>query len=603
MSRFDNRFFFVVAMLTFSTVPSKAAHFVQNEQSNNQQPNESNGASVDLSPAKWPNGELKRSLKTNKQIGHKNKTATSQTAVIAGTTGAPAVRAGLEAMKQGGSAADGALTTALAQITLSQGSWNSYAGILTMVYYDAETGKVHSMNAAYNTVLGEEDPLSIPAQASGRTVLVPGFMAGVESAHQRFGKLPFNQLFVPAIYFAENGFELTSLNWRMMSARTDVLSRLQQTKDVFTNPATNKFYQEGELFKQPELARTLTCVSKLGSKYMYTGKWAKKLVKVVNKQGGKLSLEDLKRYKVLWNEPIRVSYNGVEFVLPGLPGDGGVHVAETLNLLSASKINQADHYSKSAESLYWLAQFNTVFVQSYYPESATRAIFGKKVTKAERARLEFANELWSKMRNDEFPLTPAPKNKIGGHSDAVVAIDRWGNVAAICHSINTEIWGRTGINVDGISIPDSATIQKEAVNRAGPGKRLPEMTEPMIVLRNGKPIAAFSSIGAGLHARTMCALTNFLDHDLGLREAIQSPSLHLPQFDFAGNPTQTVSEGDFPARILDEVRKMGLKIKVIPKTARATWGYVIGATIDPSTGRRTAVSTDSFNAPALGVSK
>ena len=132
-----------------------------------------------------------------------------------------------------------------------QGAWNSYAGIMTMIYYDASTGEIHSMNAGYNTILAEDDPLTIPDKASGRTVLVPGYMAGVQAAHDRFGRLPFDQLFVPAIYFAKDGFELTSLNESMMNARTDVLSRLPTTKKLYTDKSTGKFFQKDQLFKQP----------------------------------------------------------------------------------------------------------------------------------------------------------------------------------------------------------------------------------------------------------------------------------------------------------------------------------------------------------------
>ena len=111
--------------------------------------------------------------------------------MIAGTSEPFAVHAGFEIMRHGGNAADAALTTALAQVALTAGSAISYAGILNAVYYDAASGKVYTLNASYNTVQNEEDPLSIPGwgEHSGRTALVPGFMAGVQALHDRFGRL------------------------------------------------------------------------------------------------------------------------------------------------------------------------------------------------------------------------------------------------------------------------------------------------------------------------------------------------------------------------------------------------------------------------------
>src|SRR5215831_391769 len=118
-----------------------------------------------------------------------------------------AVHAGVKVLQQGGNAADAALTTSLAQIALTGGAAISYAGIMTAVYYDAASNNVYTLNAAYNTVKDETDPLTIPSigEHSGRTALVPGFMAGVQALHDRFGKAPFPALFEPAIWIAGHG--------------------------------------------------------------------------------------------------------------------------------------------------------------------------------------------------------------------------------------------------------------------------------------------------------------------------------------------------------------------------------------------------------------
>src|SRR5262249_12618758 len=100
--------------------------------------------------------------------------------VVVGTTGPLAVHAGLETLKKGGSAADAAMATALAQVTECGGCYVSFAGILGMTYFDAATGKVHHLNAAYDTFREEDEPRTIPrGKPSGRTALVPGFLAGV----------------------------------------------------------------------------------------------------------------------------------------------------------------------------------------------------------------------------------------------------------------------------------------------------------------------------------------------------------------------------------------------------------------------------------------
>ena len=143
------------------------------------------GQEVSLSPANWEQGELERNLELLQQMPTPNPLLKGTKGAITGTYSAPAMRAGFEALRHGGSAVDAALTSANAQIVFCAGGWVSYTGILTMVYYDAETGTVHNLNAGYNTVLGEDDPMSIPGNAnlmndiwggtpSGRSALVQG---------------------------------------------------------------------------------------------------------------------------------------------------------------------------------------------------------------------------------------------------------------------------------------------------------------------------------------------------------------------------------------------------------------------------------------------
>jgi gamma-glutamyltranspeptidase/glutathione hydrolase len=105
-----------------------------------------------------------------------------------------------------------------------------------------------------------------------------------------------------------------------------------------------------------------------------------------------------------------------------------------------------------------------------------------------------------------MPSIPAPRTTQTAHSDAVVAVDAAGNMAAVVHTINTVNWGSTGIFVGGISIPDSAAFQQPAIAARAPGSRLPDFTNPGVALRDGKPALTFSGIGTGVDVRTLGAL-------------------------------------------------------------------------------------------------
>ena len=567
----------------------------------------------DLSPKKWGSCELQVYNWLNRQFGLQNVLAEGRNGVIAGTTSASAQRAGLEAMRQGGSAVDAALTTALTQISLAMGSWVSYAGIFTMLFYDAESGQFYNLNAGYNTVLGENDPMTIPAQtsvlsptaesepkSSGRTALVPGFMAGVEAAHKKFGKLPFAALFAPAVHYAENGFEVLSLHSRMIQRRRKVLSRLPETKSIFTK-RDGTWYAEGDFFKQPELAVTLRRIAKQGADYMYTGEWGRKFVEAVRRDGGKMTMEDLERYEAMWTDPLQITYNGHKIYAHGLPAQGGAHLAEALNVAGKAGLAGMGHYSESPIALFWLSQITNLMSLSFLPGKTVSSLLGEAdISLAARASEEHAQRVWPMMSSGKFPLTQVPALEDTKHSDAVVAIDRWGNIAAIVHTINTSSWGETGIFVDGVSIPDSAAFQQLLISETGPGKRLPDPTEPLIIAREGKPVAALSSIGSGLHQKTISVLLNLIDFQMDLKRAIDSPSIHLPKYEEDGSSRPQVFEGDFCTHLLTGLKKLGLEAIVVPNTieARAPRGYVVGASLNPKTGYQ-AVATDTLNGRAL----
>src|SRR5262249_42474660 len=214
-----------------------------------------------------------------------------------------------------------------------------------------------------------------------------------------------------------------------------------------------------------------------------------------------------------------------------------------------------------------------------------------------RVKKESARLLWRKMHEpawEKMLSVFTPKGKADNHSAGVVAVDGQGNVAAVLHSINTVVWGTTGIFVDGISIPDSATFQQSQIARIKPGDRLPETTNPVIVLKNDKPYLASSCIGSALHQTTMSNLVNVLDFDMDLKKSIDTPYFMGPYF---GSPLgggvpqmymEVLAEGEFDENLVKAVVAKGQAIKLIPKNQ--TGGYWVAIQIDPKTGKRVGVA-------------
>lgn len=169
---------------------------------------------INLKPTVWGDSELRK----YNDLTHKTFKGSAATPLAKGNNGAviatysaPSIRASLEALKQGGTAADTVAMVALTQVALSGGFGVSYSGLFNMLYFDAASGKVFDLNASYNVPQNETDPASIPGKvdlsnlklntpANGRSTLIPGFLKGIDAANRRFDKLPFENLFAPAIF-------------------------------------------------------------------------------------------------------------------------------------------------------------------------------------------------------------------------------------------------------------------------------------------------------------------------------------------------------------------------------------------------------------------
>jgi len=301
------------------------------------------------------------------------RSSTANNGMVVATESKEAVEAGVEALKAGGSAADAALVTALAQVPLLPGNFITYAGILHMMYYEAETGKVYSINASWDIPRDELDPLSIPSinlqhidpsKHSGRSALVPGFMAGVGAIHERFGVLPFAELFAPAIAYAERGVVIDDMQAQLLQDFAEVLTRLPETRALFSDE-DGKFYEAGDLLRQPELADTLRSVAEQGVDFMYTGAWGEKFVETIQREGGEISMEDMAAYEVIWTDPAYTTYRGYDIYAPGLPGFGGVSALEAFNLFDEAGMQQYGHFAKDPEALFWLMQITRVNIIDY----------------------------------------------------------------------------------------------------------------------------------------------------------------------------------------------------------------------------------------------
>jgi gamma-glutamyltranspeptidase/glutathione hydrolase len=568
-------------------------------------------------PTTWPAADRAAAEKfeTTSLRSTRTRTVSGTQGAISATASPIATQAGLEILKRGGTAADAATAIAMTQVATQLGSVVSFAGIMSLVYYDKASGKVYSLDAGYNSYRGETDPETIPVadlgslsaanragtagggnlpgmkpdtdrDDLGRETLVPGFMAGFEAMHKRFGKLAWSSMFDSAIWYAENGVTLSPELASFFSWRGSFLRRTPEgTAFLKGAEGTPK---AGDRFVQPDLAKTLRAVAKRGSAYMYTGDWAKHFVSIVQREGGKVTADDLKSYTVNWSEPFSTSFGGATVYAPGKASYGGYNIIPALNLAEAIGLDKQPPYWTDPNAFVGVTGvFQFLEGAPVYSETTRKALTDRGIDISLDAQLtkEFAQKA--------APLIPTLYGVPDGddhHSNSIVVIDKFGNAAAITHTINSVVWGSTGIVVDGIPIPDSAGFQQKRLKTINPGDRLPHEMVQTIALRDGKPVFATAGIGSGLVPESLKLILGVLGQKRPLAEVQAAPPL-LNNFSIgeleggASKRKTVVPQGAYPADFLAKVKEKGLSTVEIPAaTSGGLRGTIVAVTADPATG-------------------
>lgn len=524
--------------------------------------------------------------------------------LITGTASPVAIHAGMEALRQGGSASDAATVVALTQIARTMGATVSYAGKMAVAYYDAKAGTVSFLDAGLSPYAGERDIASIPdlgaepaVDVLGRQTLVPGFVRGAEALHARFGRLPWADLFAPAIWYAENGVEASPAIVGMRRANAARLARTPEGRRWLTG-ADGQPVKGGDLIRQPQLVRTLRGVARRGADEMYRGAWAKDYVATVRAYGGRASLRDLERYRPRWRAPISASF-----------ADATVFSMSTSYLACSSltSLNLLDAMQVGAMGPYWEdpAAFRAYARAIQYATlrqvvRASPTAFERKAglpgaTCADRLTKPYAATLARELLQTEpspFGDMPVAAPEAGHHTMAVVVVDAKGDVAVLVHSANGAL---TGIVVDGVPIAETATVNKWALPTAQAGDLLNDIA-PMIALRHGRPVAAVGGTGTSLMLETVRLIGEVLSGHATLAAITAAPPL-LYNFqppksvnEFAAWPVLAPADA-YDASFQQRLSALGISIK--EESRNIAWGALRGtaaaAVIDPATGVATAV--------------
>lgn len=503
---------------------------------------------------------LRRQLTGEARFGRKHADRGRNGMVV---TSHPIVtNAAVEILRGGGNAADAALGASVVQ-TVVEPHMTTICGVLSMLYYDAESGQTTYLNGSMDRP--ENLTSLVPADLStGKSVAVPGFWAAFEAGLERHGSRSKSDLVGPAIELARQGFEVHPFLYGMAFEQIGTLGRYAEGREMFF--PDGRLIEVGEVLKQPALAETLENLVADGADYFYRGTFAKKMVETVQRAGGVMTLDDLDRYEARWMEPARGTYRGFDVVGSPPPDTGGMHVIEILNLLELIPLAEWGPPTASADTLYWMMRFcGEVFTEG--GKVRDPAFFDVPLDLM--VSKEFAQHRFELMKMSA--PRPAPRAAYPG-SNHVTVVDADGNVASILHSVMSLPWSN-GLFVDGVQLWAGAAHFLR--NLPPGGARGTCYVAPTIILKNGKPVLTAGSPAVGLIQNIVQNTVNILDFGIDIEDSVHRPRFGGPSMASMLDPSLPPSysiEADIDEAVRGEVSSRGLELDICNP-----WNFHLGS--------------------------
>jgi len=486
-----------------------------------------------------------------------------------------AAKVGMEILKNGGNAVDAAVATAFTLAVVDQ-SASGLGGGGFMVIYQAKDKKAHALDfretapaaASREQYLKNGKPVPSLSLTGALAVGVPGEVAGLAEAQKRFGTLPLSAVMAPAIRYAVEGF---APQLRLRYALDRQLQNIRKNPDLArVMLAKDEIPGEGETIRQRELAESLKAIAEQGPKVFYEGWIGQAIAERIKKDGGSLTLEDLKSYKPAWREPIVGRYRKWTVLTMPPPSSGGIAVIEALNVLEHYKLGSMQHNS---------APYLHLVAETLKHAFADRAQYlgdpdFVSVPTAKLISKDYAN--WVRGRISTAKTYPpkyyglAAYNAEKGGTTHLGVIDKSGNAVSASLTVNTQFGSKilvaeTGIvlnnEMDDFAIypgaPNVFGLVGNDANSLQPKKRPLSSMAPTIVLENDRPaLVAGASGGPRIISATLQSILNVLDFRMPLKKALAAPRIHHQWM-----PEDLAVETGIPAGTRKALEKLGHKVQ------------------------------------------
>lgn len=495
-----------------------------------------------------------------------------------------AARIGVTILDRGGNAVDAAVAVGFALAVTYPRAGNIGGGGFMVIHLAKEnrdttidyreTAPAAATETMFLDETGNPDPKK--SRDSGLAIGVPGTVAGLTLALDKYGSGKFSlaDLLAPAIDLATKGFRIDDDLADSLPRAAKRLARWPASASIFLNGGQAR--RTGDRLIQYDLADTLRAIAQDGPRAFYQGRIAARIVRAVREAGGIMTAGDLENYRAVERAPVTGSYRGYSIVSMPPPSSGGLSLIEMLNILEGYDLRRL---GRGEEALHY-------FIEAMKRAYADRAVYlgdpaEVKIPSAGLVSKAYAASLRAGIGEKATPAADIragkPADFEGKNTTHFSVIDRDGNAVSNTYTLNFS-YG-VGLVADGTGVLlnnelDDFTAKPGAsnayglvgytANLPGPGKRPLSSMTPAIVLKDGKPVLVTGSPGGSrIITAVLQVITNVIDFDMSMAEAVSAPRLH-----HQWQPDQTYVEPGFDAGLLAALKARGHHIEpAAPRTS------------------------------------
>ncbi|HEV7842619.1 MAG TPA: gamma-glutamyltransferase, partial [Pyrinomonadaceae bacterium] len=458
---------------------------------------------------------------------------------------------GAGVLKHGGNAVDASVAVALALAVVYPQAGNIGGGGFMMIRLrDGRTTAIDyretaPASATRNVYLNEQGEL-IKGEGSStvgyRAAGVPGTVRGLELALKKYGsgRISWPELVEPARRLAAGGFPVSFNLARTLLESSDTLGLYEDSRKIFLND--EKFYKEGEILRQPQLAATLLRLERRGPREFYEGETARLIVEDMKRHKGLMTMEDLRSYTAKEREPVRGSYRGFEVISMPPPSSGGVVLIEMLNILEGYDLKSMGWGSSREIHVLTEAMRRAFADRAEYmgdPDFVRVPVKGL-MDKSYAARLRSTINLGRASSSAEV-RAGQPAGYEPGETTHFTVVDSEGNAVANTYTLNESYGSKVVAKGTGILLnnemddfaakpgtPNTYGLIQGERNAVGPRKRPLSAMTPTFVLRKDGSLwfAVGSPGGPRIINAVLQIIVNVIDYDMNIQQAIDAPRIH-----------------------------------------------------------------------------